>query len=87
MGKWIGRLIAETGCAEIPDSSSHSNESIYVEPELYRSVMDRAKEVFRDTVKMKDEGLLQTPVTLPIHEIIHEEKVLTQVSFGVWPDA
>ncbi|XP_078482485.1 actin filament-associated protein 1-like 1 isoform X2 [Ciona intestinalis] len=52
MGKWVGMLIAETGCAEMPDHKPEQ-ENVYLETDTYESVMNTARKVFHDTVKMK----------------------------------
>nr|XP_026694957.1 actin filament-associated protein 1 isoform X2 [Ciona intestinalis] len=54
MGKWVGMLIAETGCAEMPDHVPEQ-ENVYLETDTYESVMNTARKVFHDTVKMKKE--------------------------------
>ncbi|XP_076815690.1 actin filament-associated protein 1-like isoform X2 [Clavelina lepadiformis] len=63
MGRWVGILIAETGCAEVPEVEP---ESIYVEPELYHSVMSTARQVYQQTVKMKNDTKQHKKVPFPI---------------------
>ncbi|XP_039260602.2 actin filament-associated protein 1-like 1 isoform X1 [Styela clava] len=54
MGKWVGVLIAETGCAEMPES-----EPQYMSIEVRTSVMSSAKQAFhnqRETMTEKKAG-------------------------------
>lgn len=81
MGKWVGILIAETGCAEMPD---HKVDSTYMGADAMDNLLTTAKQAFnsrQESIRSKDVNKVSVCAINIIQSSIDTKEIKTLFTF------